>query len=69
MTQILDETIVRLENRGNKMRTEEEILQSIEKHIERIIMHSRILQAYKTPGLSLKEINELEKQIRLEYEY
>lgn len=50
-----------------KMRTTEEIMLAIEGHLNKIMMHSRILQAYKTPGASLKQIKEMEAQICAEH--
>jgi len=52
----------------NNITTDAEVMKRIEKHLEKIIMYSRILQAYKTPGLSFKEIRELETIIMKEYE-
>lgn len=50
-----------------KIRTEEEIYAAINHHAAMIAMQGRILQLYKTPGLSYAQIRELEAQIMREY--
>lgn len=47
--------------------SEDAIMERIENHIDKIIMYSRILQAYRMPLLSFKEIRELEAKIMAEY--
>jgi len=49
------------------MKTENELEAEMLHHLDMVVMMAKILDVYKTPGLSLKECKEKEAEIRMLY--